>query len=123
MVFRFRTKSEEVTMSETSQMPSKRYTTQELAHVEVYGQTGRVLTKMGNLSASGAFFEALNDKFKFKKGDLARITIKLKSLNKVHIVDCEVVWTKGSSAGVQFLKREELQEKLVQFLFQKNNAA
>lgn len=110
-------------MSETSQTPSKRFSTQELAHVEVYGQTGRILTKMGNLSSSGAFFEALNDKFKFKKGDLARITIKLKSLNKVHVVDCEVVWSKGSCAGVQFLKREELQEKLVQFLFNKNMAS
>jgi len=105
--------------SEQPSTTAKRYNTQEFAHVEVYGQTGRVLTKMGNLSASGAFFESLNDKFKFKKGDLARVTIKLKSLNKIHIVDCEVVWTKGSAAGVQFLKREELQEKLVQFLFHK----
>jgi len=107
-------------MQDTNQSATaKRYTTQEFAHVEVYGQTGRILTKMANLSSSGAFFESLNDKFKFKKGDLARVTIKLKSLNKVHIVDCEVVWTKGAAAGVQFLKREELQEKLVQFLFNK----
>ncbi len=94
--------------SETSQ----RYTTQELAHIEIYGQTGRVLSKMGNLSRSGALFEVMNANGNFKKGDLARITVRLKSLNKIHIVDCEVVWSKGSSVGVQFLNKDELQDKL-----------
>jgi hypothetical protein len=96
---------------------AKRFATQELAHFEVYGKSGRVLTKMGNLSASGAFFEVLSPNFTLKKGDLARVTINLRSLNRVHTVDCEIVWAKGLGIGVAFLKREELQDKLASLLF------
>ncbi len=95
---------------------SQRYTTQELAHIEIYGKTGRILSKMGNLSRSGALFEVMNANGSFKKGDLARVTVRLKSLNKIHVVDCEVVWSKGPSVGVQFLNKDELQDKLANYV-------
>jgi hypothetical protein len=72
---------------------------------------------MSNLSASGAFFEVISPNFKIKKGDIARVTISLKTLNRTHMVDCEVVWAKGLGIGVQFLKRDELQEKLTNMIF------
>lgn len=103
--------------SQNTQQVARRYVTQELAHIEIYGKSGRILTKMGNLSASGAFFEVLSPNFSVKKGDIARVTINLRSLNRIHVVDCEVVWAKGLGVGVQFLKREELQEKLTNMLF------
>lgn len=103
--------------SQNTQQVARRYVTQELAHIEIYGKSGRLLTKMGNLSASGAFFEVLSPNFSVKKGDIARVTINLRSLNRIHVVDCEVVWAKGLGVGVQFLKREELQEKLTNMLF------
>ena len=103
--------------SQNTQQVARRFVTQELAHIEIYGKSGRILTKMGNLSASGAFFEVLSPNFTIKKGDIARVTINLRSLNRVHVVDCEVVWAKGLGVGVQFLKREELQEKLTNMLF------
>ena len=96
---------------------AKRFVTKELAHIEVYGKAGKVLTKMGNLSATGAFFEILSPNYNLKMGDLARVTVNLRSLNRVHVVDCEVVWAKGLSVGVQFLKREELQDKLTNVMF------
>lgn len=96
---------------------ARRFATQELAHIEIYGKSGRILTKMGNLSASGAFFEVLSPNFTVKKGDVARVTVNLRSLNRVHIVDCEIVWAKGLGVGVQFLKRDELQDKLTTILF------
>lgn len=100
---------------------ARRFVTQELAHIEIYGKGGKILTKMGNLSASGAFFEVLSPNFTVKKGDIARVTINLRSLNRVHVVDCEVVWSKGLNVGVQFLKREELQDKLTNILFSNQN--
>lgn len=100
---------------------SKRFVTQELAHIEIYGHPGRTLTKLGNLSASGAYLEILSPQFSIKKNDLVRITINLRSLNRIHTLDCEVIWTKGLGVGVQFLKREELQEKLTQMLFSKQS--
>ena len=101
----------------TGTQVARRFVTQELAHIEIYGKSGKILTKMGNLSASGAFFEVLSPNFSIKKGDIARVTINLRSLNRVHVVDCEVVWSKGLGVGVQFLKREELQDKLTNILF------
>ena len=101
----------------TNTQLARRFVTQELAHIEIYGKGGKILTKMGNLSASGAFFEVLSPNFTVKKGDIARVTINLRSLNRVHVVDCEIVWSKGLGVGVQFLKREELQDKLTNILF------
>ena len=103
--------------NQNSQQVARRFVTQELAHIEIYGKNGRILTKMGNLSSTGAFFEVLSPNFSVKKGDIARVTINLRSLNRVHVVDCEVVWAKGLGVGVTFLKREELQEKLTNMLF------
>lgn len=100
-----------------TQQIARRFSTQELAHIEIYGKGGKILTKMGNLSASGAFFEVLSPNFSIKKGDIARVTINLRSLSRVHVVDCEIVWSKGLAVGVQFLKREELQDKLTNILF------
>lgn len=103
--------------NQNSQQIARRFVTQELAHIEIYGKNGRILTKMGNLSATGAFFEVLSPNFSVKKGDIARVTINLRSLNRIHVVDCEIIWAKGLGVGVQFLKREELQEKLTNMLF------
>lgn len=102
---------------ENTQPVARRFVTQELAHIEIYGQNGRILTKMSNLSATGAFFEIISPNFAIKKGDISRVTVNLRSLNRVHQVDCEVVWAKGLGVGVNFLKREELQEKLTNMLF------
>lgn len=102
--------------SQNAQQVARRFVTQELAHIEIYGTNGRIMTKMSNLSASGAFFEVISPHFTVKKGDVARVTINLKTLNRTHMVDCEVVWAKGAHLGVQFLKRDELQEKLTNMI-------
>lgn len=107
--------------NQNTQHVARRFVTQELAHIEIYGKNGRIMTKMSNLSMTGAFFEVISPNFTFKKGDIARVTVNLKSLNRTHIVDCEVVWSKGLGVGVQFLKRDELQEKLTNILFSRNS--
>lgn len=103
--------------SQNTQQVARRFVTQELAHIEIYGKNGRIMTKMSNLSTTGAFFEVISPNFTVRKGDIARVTINLKSLNRTHQVDCEVVWSKGLGVGVSFLKRDELQEKLTNILF------
>ncbi len=94
---------------------AQRYVTQEIAQIEAYGQNGKIIAKMSNLSSTGAFFEILTANSPLKPGTLARFTVKLKSLNKVHVIDCEVVWAQGRSLGVKFLKRDALQDKLVEY--------
>lgn len=93
-------------------MPSKRYTTKEPAQIEVYGRFGKIYCKMGNLSKSGAFFEIISSNFMPREGDLVRVTIHLKQLNRVHSVDGEVVWCKGLGMGLMFIKKDRLFEKL-----------
>lgn len=107
--------------NQNTQQVARRFVTQELAHIEVYGKNGRIMTKMSNLSMTGAFFEVISPNFSVKKGDIARVTVNLKSLNRTHMVDCEVVWSKGLGVGVQFLKRDELQEKLTSILFSRQS--
>lgn len=93
-------------------MPKKRFQTKEPAQIEIYGKFGRIYCKMGNLSKTGAFFEIISSNFMPRQGDLVRITVHLKQLNRVHTMDGEVIWCKGLGLGLMFIKKEELFEKL-----------
>lgn len=92
--------------------PPKRFPTREPAHIEVYGRFGKIYCKMGNLSKKGAFFEIISSNFIPRKGDLVRITVNLKQLNRNHTLDGEVIWCKGLAMGLMFLKQEILYQKL-----------
>lgn len=92
--------------------PAKRFPTKEPAQIEVYGRFGKIYCKMGNLSTGGAFFEIVSSNFMPRQGDLVRITIHLKQLNRIHSVDAEVIWCKGLGMGIMFLKKDTLFEKL-----------
>jgi hypothetical protein len=92
--------------------PSHRYKTKEMAQIEVYGRMGKIFCKMSNLSQSGAFLEIINSNFLPKSGDLVRMTILLKQLNKTHIIDAEIIWSRGLGLGLSFLKKPDLVEKL-----------
>lgn len=92
--------------------PAQRYNTKEMANIEVYGRMGKVFCKLGNLSESGAFLEIVNSNYVPRSGDLVRITVALKQLNKTHIVDAEIIWARGLGLGICFLKRTQLLEKL-----------
>lgn len=92
--------------------PAKRFPTKEPAQIEVYGRFGKIYCKMGNLSTGGAFFEIISSNFMPRQGDLVRITVHLKQLNRVHSVDAEVIWCKGLGMGLMFIKKDKLFEKL-----------
>lgn len=100
------------TTTENSATKAKRFLTQELAQIEVYGRIGKVFTKMGNLSTSGAFFEIISSNYMPRMGDLVRLTINLRSIKKVHVLDAEVIWCKGLGLGIQFLTPEQFRKRL-----------
>lgn len=99
------------TSVETS-LQAKRHYTREHATVEVYGKTGRVHCKMSNLSTTGAFFEIVNTGFTPKQGDIVRVTINLRQINKTHTLHGEIVWNKGLGLGVAFIKQKDVFKKL-----------
>ena len=90
----------------------KRFLTKESAQLEVYGKMGKVYCRMTNLSVTGAFLEILNARTTPKVGELVRITILLRQVNKTHTLDAEIIWCKGLGLGVSFIKKEELFQKL-----------
>ena len=98
--------------STSSQPPLKRFLTKELAQIEVYGRMGKIFCKMANISQSGAFFEIINSNYMPRSGDLVRVTILLRQINKTHVIDGEIIWCKGLGIGLTFLKKETLVEKL-----------
>lgn len=102
----------ETTEGDLIQGRSKRFYTKELAQLEVYGRMGKIFCKMANLSQSGAFFEIINSNYIPRTGDLVRITILLRQLNKTHLLDAEIIWCKGLGFGLSFLTRESLLSKL-----------
>lgn len=103
-------------MQNTSPQPARRFLTQELAQIEVFGKEGKVLTKMTNVSVTGAFFEIINSPFMPRKDDLVRITVNLRAVNKTHVIDAQVVWNKGLGLGVHFLTRDEINGKIAKML-------
>ena len=92
----------------------KRFPTKENAQIQVYGRAGTVHCRMANLSATGALLEINNVKSMPKRGDIIRITIALRQLNKSHTLDAEIVWCKGSGIGISFIKRDQIYDKLAQ---------
>jgi PilZ domain len=100
--------------SQQTHFVAKRFSTKELAQIEVYGRIGKILAKMGNLSTSGAFFEVINSNYMPKNGDLVRMTVNLRSIKRVHTLDAEVVWCKGLGIGLRFLPADKVRDKLTE---------
>ncbi len=93
-------------------MAAERYPTQEIADIEIYGDTTKLRAVMRNLSSTGAGLEILGTTISFQKGDLLNITVELDSLEKTHNVDAEVVWTDGQGVGVCFMKKDEVVQRI-----------
>lgn len=108
-------------MQNTASLPARRFSTQEMAQIEVFGKDGKILTKMGNVSYTGAFFEVISSNFMPQNKDIVRITVNLRSVNKTHVIDAEVVWSKGLGLGVQFLNRDQLNTKISEQMTRRTN--
>lgn len=95
-----------------SDLVAKRFLTQEPAKIEVYGRRGVIYARMSNLSATGAFFEIMSSAYTPRMGDLVCVTVDLKEVNKIHVLNGEVVWAKNIGLGVAFIKQKDLIKRL-----------
>tara|TARA_B100001248_G_scaffold260334_1_gene248275 strand:- start:905 stop:1591 length:687 start_codon:yes stop_codon:yes gene_type:complete len=99
--------------SRVGQQIHRRYRTNQKADLHVYS-TGELLkTHIFNLSHSGAYLE-LDQNARFKKGDMVRLLVNLKQVNRSHMVLAKVVWknnnglwNEGQAVGLQFINKEE----------------
>ena len=94
-------------------MNAERYFTKEKAQFEVYGKSGTIIADMKNLSTSGACLEWTQDDVNLNRGDLVRVTVYLKSLNRKHNLSAEVIWRDGKKTGVTFIRADQLLDKMV----------
>lgn len=94
-------------------MTATRYTTKEKASIEVYGRSGNFIADLKNLSVTGAMLEWNHSDVNLQKGDLVRMTVVLRALNRRHNLNAEVVWTEGNKTGVNFIKSSEVLDKII----------
>jgi len=95
-------------------MTATRFTTKEKASVEVYGRSGNIIVQVKNLSVTGACLEWTQEDVSLQKGDLVRMTVVLKALNRRHNLNAEVVWRDGKKTGITFIKSDEVLEKMME---------
>lgn len=107
-------------MQHASAQPPKRFLTQEIVKVEVYGSSAKLTCRMANMSTSGAYFELLSGGAPAGSNDLVCISIHLRAINKIHTVNAEVVWSRGVGFGVQFLNKDLFNDKISKLLQSRN---
>lgn len=95
-------------------MTAVRYQTKEKASLEIYGRSGNITGQLKNLSVTGACLEWSQEEVNLEKGDLVRMTVVLMSLNRRHDVNAEVVWVDGKTTGLNFIKSDEVLEKMME---------
>lgn len=97
----------------------RRFITNQMASVEVF-PTGDVLhSHIFNLSRGGAYLEVANE-VSLNKGDIIKVDVKLRQLNKRHGFHAKVIWTsdkaswnKGKAVGIEFLKSENIYAEML----------
>jgi hypothetical protein len=95
-------------------MAATRYSTKEKAAIEIYGRRNATVAAVRNLSVSGACLEWDEQEFRLTKGDLIRMTVVLKAVNRKHNVSAEVIWVTGKKMGVNFIAQDQILEKLTE---------
>lgn len=93
-------------------MGAQRYETKEKASLEIYGKGGQLVAELRNLSVTGACIEWSQEDFDLSKGDLVRMTVVLKAMNRKHNINAEVVWVEGKRSGVNFIKYDEILDRM-----------
>ncbi len=94
-------------------MPAQRYFTKEKASVEIYGKSGNLIADLKDVSVTGACIEWQQEDVEIVIGDLVRLTVVLRALNRRHNLNAEVVWRDGKKSGINFIKSDEVLEKMM----------
>lgn len=93
---------------------ARRFYTLETAHIEIYGRMGTLVAKMKNISTSGAFLELTSGEYIPQEGDFVHVSINLSSVGKMRSFNGQVVWSRGLGFGIQFVRKEQLLEMMMQ---------
>ncbi len=95
-----------------SNSTAKRYRTQEHVHVEICGRHNKIFCKLENLSATGAALKIISAQSVPRPKDIVKMTVTLKSLNKIHVMYAEIIWINGLDLGTSFINQESAQKKI-----------
>ncbi len=95
-------------------MAAQRYNTKEKASLEVYGRSGNIIASIRDVSVTGACLEWTQEQVELNEGDLVRLTIVLKAVNRKHNLNGEVIWRQGKKTGINFIKSDEVIERMMQ---------
>ena len=92
---------------------ARRFTTNEIATIEVFGRMETMHGTMKNLSVSGCFLELTKGEYVPQEGDCVRIVLPLKSINKTRNIFAQVVWKSGLGFGLSFIKKDDISKKML----------
>lgn len=92
---------------------AKRFKTQEVAQIEVYGHIGILSANLRNISQTGAFLEVRKGTYVPQKGDLLNMTVSLAAIQRTHNVAAEVIWSSGLGLGICFINKDEVLERMM----------
>lgn len=92
---------------------ARRFTTNEVATIEVFGRMETMHATMKNLSKSGCFLELTKGEYVPQEGDCIRIVLPLKSINKTKNLFGQVIWKKGLGFGLSFIKKDDISKKML----------
>ena len=100
-----------------TQQVHRRYPTSQNAEIETSGT--RYLSRVRNLSKGGAFLEFLTPPG-LKNGELLKVKLELKDLNRTYTFPAKVVWThkhgsRGLGIGVEFTGHGEVARSIIGF--------
>lgn len=80
----------------------RRFNTDEMAEIVPFGQSNVYSSRVCNMSKGGAYLEFFRSA-PIRKGDMVRLKVELKEVNRVYTVPAKVVWTgRTSDAGSNF---------------------
>ncbi len=92
----------------------ERFRTYAKVRCHKYGSGYGAMMVLKNISKSGARLNLVTSASQFLKGDILRLVVELDTVNRNHVVNAEVVWSKEGALGVSFLSsKHEIMTKLL----------
>ena len=102
-----------------AQRVHRRFNTDESAEVMPFGKNDAYETRVVNISKGGAYLEFSNP-LPLRSGDMVRVKVELKDVNRTYTVPARIVWTgraiggsEGSGAGIQFVGTPDAKKTMI----------
>lgn len=95
-------------------LPEKRYNAHAKVRCQKYGNSNDSLMMLENISKTGARLNLVSPMTDFTKGDILRLEIDLDSIQRVRVVNAEVIWSNAGAVGVSFVQPDKVYSKLLQ---------